>query len=564
MFSYCFYIKKRLKANSFDFELFRKQFSFFLPTSVSFFGQNFEKKLKKGLTPFFKKILVFFDFSQKQQNSVEKKNKLFGFLFFVWFQNEKKPKNFFTWILFSLYSLFSFFHFQNSFSSFCPSQNFLEELLFAHLKNLPQKFYKVSCQKFLLLQNIFMKSKMVNSFFPFSSLFFIQKFQSASKFRKNNQKFEYQNKKNFHQLLKIQHLQKSFFTQKTFFFLKKILSFQWFQFFSQSQVYFQKFVFLKKFQKIFSKNLFCPSFLEFFDTCFFLKENVFLFLPFFQPKSVKHLEKIFFSTRKQEKRFRFLVKFFNFFFSFCCFQNQLTFCSDFFKNLCLWPRYFSFFSPCVKKKSISKFSILFGISTFFLLFSSSFEILKQFKQKNQETQFLLKKTMEKNFQSSEKNIGISIWQKYFFLSFSKKRHLHQLFSFQKLQTRQNIFLYLKNCKKIIEKSKGHSVFFLLQNLSKEFFNFEKKFFSVKTLFYLDRKVFQFLWKWAKQSHPKKSKKWIRKKYFFFIQRKRTQSWVFGQKIGKMFFYLPHHYELAPKKLPFSKKKTLFPWIFKKK
>ena len=46
---------------------------------------------------------------------------------------------------------------------------------------------------------------------------------------------------------------------------------------------------------------------------------------------------------------------------------------------------------------------------------------------------------------------------------------------------------------------------------------------------LDRYVWKLTYKWAKHSHPKKSKHWIVNRYFGRFNKSRQDYWVFGDR-----------------------------------
>ncbi len=56
-----------------------------------------------------------------------------------------------------------------------------------------------------------------------------------------------------------------------------------------------------------------------------------------------------------------------------------------------------------------------------------------------------------------------------------------------------------------------------------FANYYRSAVSSKTFSYISSRVWWYLWKWAKRRHPKKGKKWIKKKYFRSVGKRK---WVF--------------------------------------
>lgn len=166
---------------------------------------------------------------------------------------------------------------------------------------------------------------------------------------------------------------------------------------------------------------------------------------------------------------------------------------------------------------------------------------------------------------SKQNIGIEHMNSIFSLSVRYGEKKKNLLVFKKLPTLKFIFFYLEECQKIIEKGKGQSVFSLLDFLSNKILMFskqEKYDRSSKLFLYLHQKIFQYLWTWAKKTHPKKSKNWIRQKYFYNLKKPKGPTWVFGQKVGTNFFYLPFFSEIKHQDL-FCIDFFYFPWIFQK-
>ncbi|MGW2207573.1 group II intron reverse transcriptase/maturase [Streptomyces sp. NPDC001774] len=58
--------------------------------------------------------------------------------------------------------------------------------------------------------------------------------------------------------------------------------------------------------------------------------------------------------------------------------------------------------------------------------------------------------------------------------------------------------------------------------------------SSRTFADLDHYVWQLTYKWAKRSHPKKSKKWVCKRYFGRFNRARQDYWVMGDRATGMY------------------------------
>ena len=64
----------------------------------------------------------------------------------------------------------------------------------------------------------------------------------------------------------------------------------------------------------------------------------------------------------------------------------------------------------------------------------------------------------------------------------------------------------------------------LNPILRGFANYYKGVVSKKTFSYISRRVWQYLWRWAKRRHPNKNTKWVRKRYFKTIKGNR---WIFA-------------------------------------
>ncbi len=128
----------------------------------------------------------------------------------------------------------------------------------------------------------------------------------------------------------------------------------------------------------------------------------------------------------------------------------------------------------------------------------------------------------------------------FFLTVQYKKGLQNFFFLSKKPTRKSIKLHLQFCKGIVKNARGQNQFYFMQKLHKKIYSWCQKYKSISTkkiFYYCDSILLKYLWNWARRKHPKKSKIWIRNKYFHFIHSKQ---WFFGEKRGKNFFCLPLH------------------------
>ena len=80
--------------------------------------------------------------------------------------------------------------------------------------------------------------------------------------------------------------------------------------------------------------------------------------------------------------------------------------------------------------------------------------------------------------------------------------------------------------------RGHSVVAVLQRLTpivRGWANYYRTVVSSEQFSALDRYLWRLTYKWAKQSHPKKSKHWIVDRYFGRFNKSRRDRWVFGDR-----------------------------------
>nr|YP_009774528.1 hypothetical protein [Aphanochaete elegans]QJA13719.1 hypothetical protein [Aphanochaete elegans] len=112
--------------------------------------------------------------------------------------------------------------------------------------------------------------------------------------------------------------------------------------------------------------------------------------------------------------------------------------------------------------------------------------------------------------------------------------------------------HLNQVKKIIKKNLTKTQKVLITNLSpiirswSEYYNIVS---TKKIHRYCDYILFKLLWKWACKRHSKKSKKWIKSKYFHCLNGK---NWIFGiyNKLEYSFYCLPNHSDIRFLKLSY--------------
>jgi len=109
---------------------------------------------------------------------------------------------------------------------------------------------------------------------------------------------------------------------------------------------------------------------------------------------------------------------------------------------------------------------------------------------------------------------------------------------------ESIKSHLSNLKNIFGAFKSENQEILIRFLTKKIRSW-CSYYAIcsdkKSFFYLDRLLFQMLWRWACRRHSKKSRRWIKNRYFHSLNGK---DWVFGayQKEDKQFLCLSFHSE----------------------
>src|SRR2546429_7036828 len=100
-------------------------------------------------------------------------------------------------------------------------------------------------------------------------------------------------------------------------------------------------------------------------------------------------------------------------------------------------------------------------------------------------------------------------------------------------SKKNIHTFLEGIRKVIKANKQATAGNLIAQLNPKirgWANYHRHVVSKETFAKVDHAIFTMLWQWAKRRHSKKSKKWIKKKYF---QSLEEQNWVFcGEILGQ--------------------------------
>lgn len=534
------------------FSSFLKIQNFFYQTRIFFSFFSLHSFKKKSFLFFFSQANKnrvsfqipknFFKFQSKFENNSKKNFILKQFLVF------SKQRNFFFQKLF--FYTFSFFQKKN-WSSF-PAKIFF--------------FFFESFLQSRTKKNIFSLFQFQNRKFFFSrifSSFFLMNFFSKEK-NDDLSDFQQQKKEEYSFFSKFPFYNVKFFLKKTkrgtYFSACASLAFLFykesFHFFSSSL--FQHFSFFSSFKKILFE--------------FSKKKKVFLD-PIEQKRKFGNFSLFFFCLNKtyifKSKKKFFLKELMNLLKKYCnknfsiffCKNNGVDYSFSSFASTIFFPFLFQ------NKNSLTKnFSHFFLFNKFFWRLSDKFFFLPTVFQTFQN--FAVSPILSNFFVVTTffSFVGEKTKKTLVFLNFFKEFQSKEVFSkylliFQKkikkyciiehYPTLKNIKNHLKKCQKTIIFSQGKSQIFLMKKLEKLLFSWSKiysKITSKKILIYCDFVLFQYLWKWAKKTHPNKNKTWIRKKYFFFLNSK---FWFFGFKKGKKRIGLPLHSQRISKEKRFA-------------
>ena len=99
--------------------------------------------------------------------------------------------------------------------------------------------------------------------------------------------------------------------------------------------------------------------------------------------------------------------------------------------------------------------------------------------------------------------------------------------------RKNVKAFLGNVRHIVKANKQATTANLIAQLNpviRGWANYHRHVVSKATFYHVDSAIFKVLWWWAKRRHPKKSGRWVRKKYF---RTRNGRHWTFvGTRVGK--------------------------------
>lgn len=99
-------------------------------------------------------------------------------------------------------------------------------------------------------------------------------------------------------------------------------------------------------------------------------------------------------------------------------------------------------------------------------------------------------------------------------------------------SKKNVKAFLEKVRGMIDRNKSVSQLVLIGLLNpviRGWANYHKHIVAADTFSRVDHEIWRKLWKWAKRRHPKKSRDWVKRKYFPDLG---PRSWTFAADSGK--------------------------------
>ena len=99
-------------------------------------------------------------------------------------------------------------------------------------------------------------------------------------------------------------------------------------------------------------------------------------------------------------------------------------------------------------------------------------------------------------------------------------------------SKKNVMAFLSKVRDIFRKSKATSQEDLIETLNpiiRGWANFHRHIVAKKTYEWVDDRIWQMSWNWARRRHPNKGKRWVKRKYFPTVG---PRKWTFTPQNGK--------------------------------
>ena len=99
-------------------------------------------------------------------------------------------------------------------------------------------------------------------------------------------------------------------------------------------------------------------------------------------------------------------------------------------------------------------------------------------------------------------------------------------------SKKNVKTFLSNIRDIFRKSKATRQEELIETLNpriRGWANFHKHIVAKRTFTWIDHRIWQMSWNWARRRHPNKGESWVKRKYF---PKVGSRKWTFASQNGK--------------------------------
>jgi len=148
--------------------------------------------------------------------------------------------------------------------------------------------------------------------------------------------------------------------------------------------------------------------------------------------------------------------------------------------------------------------------------------------------------------SDEKTKITHISEGFDFLGFNVRKYTlrsprskyHQIGKLLIKPQKEKVINFLRRIQEVLNNNKTakqESIIHMLNPMLQGFGMYYRFAVSKKTFSHIGSRLWTMLWRWAKRRHPKKSKKWIVKKYF---ETEGKRKWVFKDSIGNKIINVP--------------------------
>lgn len=159
----------------------------------------------------------------------------------------------------------------------------------------------------------------------------------------------------------------------------------------------------------------------------------------------------------------------------------------------------------------------------FIITGASKEVLET-KVKPMVAEFLRERGLEL---SEEKTRITHIDDGFDFLSFNIRKYKGKCITKPSKESIKNFLANIRGAIKANPTAKTENLIRLLNPKIRGWANYFRSSCAKKTYGYIDHQIWHALWRWSRRRHPRKSGKWLKRKYF---RAQNLQNWIFYAKV----------------------------------